>query len=94
MLKGHTYWANKRLAASSMSYSRSTNGDFTLGFVGTINNSQTKVYSFCVAKIPRKEAVGSEIMNTFYRNWLWQYREIEKSLPNTIIIYREGLSEA
>jgi hypothetical protein len=72
--KSHPYWKNKRVASSSMSYSKSTNGDFTLGFVGTTNNNQTKVYSYCSVKIPRKEAVSSSVMIDFYKNWIWQYK--------------------
>jgi hypothetical protein len=69
--KMHPYWQDKKIASSSMSYSRSTNGDFTLGFVGTTNNSQTKIYTDASVKIPRKEAVPPTVMVGFYRNWIF-----------------------
>lgn len=92
--KSHPYWNERRVAAASMSYSRSATRDFTLSFVGTTSNSQTSVYSYCITQIPRKETVASQILLNFYRTWLWQYRVITKTLPNTLIMYREGLSEA
>lgn len=92
--KSHPYWQSKKIAVSSMSYSRSEKGIFTLAMIGTTNNSQSTVYNYCLTDLLSREAVAREALDHFYKNWLWQYLQREGSFPNTIIIYREGLSSA
>jgi hypothetical protein len=78
----------------ALSFSRNTKGVFTLGLVGSVNNSQTQVYSYCKAGMDFREAIPSIILEKFYEKWLKKYQDNEKCLPDTIIVYREGLAQA
>jgi hypothetical protein len=40
-----------------------------------------------------KDQIATQIYRNFFLNWLSNYAIREKSLPDTIIIYREGLSD-
>ena len=86
--KQSEYWADKRIATMALSFSRNSKGAFTLGLIGTVNNSQTQVFSFCKAGMSNREAIPKVIFEKFYSSWLSTYYSKEKALPDTLIIYR------
>ena len=67
---------------------------FTLGMVGMTSNSQTSVHTFCKSGMNNREAIPKNILDNFNLTWLQKYCKTEKRFPDTIVVYREGLSEA
>lgn len=69
-------------------------GGFTLAFVGTINNQCTKVCSDVKLGIKKKEEIPVAVLEEIFVNWAKNfYKTNGKKVPDTIILYREGLSD-
>lgn len=64
----------------------------TLAFVGTINSECTKVFSACKYGIKDKENIPVKEFEQIFINWAKSYYQLNKKVPGTIILYREGLS--
>jgi aubergine len=92
--KKHPYWSSKRVAIASLGYSRSLKGSFTVAMVGSTNNIQTEIYNYCQTDLLNRDALPREVLEQFYNHWIWQFFQNERSLPDTLIIYREGLSDS
>ena len=89
------YWKDKSVATMGLSFSRCpSDGTFTLGMVGMTSNSQTSVHTFCKSGMNNREAIPKNILDNFNLTWLQKYYKTEQRLPDTIVVYREGLSEA
>ena len=77
----------------ALSVSKGAKG-FTLAFVGTINDQCTKVFSDIRMQIKRKEQIPVDLLEQIFINWAKTYYQTNnKKVPDTIILYREGLSE-
>lgn len=92
--RSHPHWAGRKVALTSMGYSRNPLGTFTLAFVGSTNSAQTAVFNFCQAGLPDREAVAGNVLEHFYKQWLLHYHKAEDCLPSCLVVYREGLSES
>lgn len=64
----------------------------TLAFVGTINSECTKVFSACKYGIKDKENIPVNDLQEIFVNWAKSYFQLKRTVPGTIILYREGLS--
>lgn len=62
--------------------------------VGSTNCTQTKIYNYCQTGLQSREAVSLDALEQFYNHWIWEYYQNEKKLPDTLVIYREGLSDS
>jgi hypothetical protein len=91
--KSHKYWEGKRVALASISYSKGQKNNFTIALVGTTENDQGSVYSYSMTGLPMKDQIPTQIYRNFFDQWLRNYLKREKSLPDSLIIYREGLSD-
>ena len=77
----------------ALSISKGKKG-FTLAFVGTINNECTKVFSDIKMNIKKKEEIPVATLEDLFINWAKSYYQTNnKKVPDTIILYREGLSD-
>lgn len=91
--KSHPYFSKKNVMYGAVSLSKGKKG-FTLAFVGTCSPDSTKVYSECKVGIKRKEEIPPDTLNTIFYNWARTYFKNNKVVPNVILLYREGLSDA
>ena len=92
--KSHPYFKNRNVMYGALSMSRGKNG-FTLAFVGTIANDCTKVFSDVKLGIERKEEIPSVMLEDIFVNWAKNFFQTNsRKVPETIILYREGLSDA
>lgn len=77
----------------ALSMSKGQKG-FTLAFVGTINNECTKVFSDVKMNIKKKEEIPVDMLEDIFISWAKAYYQTNnKRAPETIILYREGLSD-
>ena len=90
----HSYWEKKYIATASVCYSRGLRNSYTVGMIGTTNQEQTSVYTYCMVGLSKREQVAMQIYCNFFEKWLSRYLTCTGKLPDTIIVYREGLSEA
>lgn len=89
-----TEYFNKRTSMhGAFSISRGRKG-FTLAFVGSLNNSFTKVYNQCIVGYPKKEDIPSADYQAIFLGWAKSYVEENNDAPSMIMVYREGLSMA
>lgn len=86
--KTHKYWANKRVALASISYSMTFKNSFTIALVGTTDDELSSVYSYSMTGLSRKDSIGAQIYRNFFFQWLYNYYKKEKTLPDSLIIYR------
>jgi hypothetical protein len=91
--KNHPYWQDKKVALASISYSKNCKNSFSVALVGTTDNEQSSVYSYSMMNLSMKDQISAQIYRNFFMQWLKNYAEREKALPDSIIIYREGLSD-
>jgi hypothetical protein len=89
--KNHEYFKSKNLMYGALSISKGDRGH-TLAFVGTINSECTKVFSACKYGIKDKENIPVKDFEEIFINWAKSYYQLNKKVPGTIILYREGLS--
>lgn len=89
--KNHDYFKGRNLMYGALSISKGQKGH-TLAFVGTINSECTKVFSACKYGIKDKENIPVKEFEEIFVNWAKSYYQLNKKVPNTIILYREGLS--
>lgn len=61
--------------------------------MGTTDNNQSSVYSYSMVNLSIKDQIPVQIYRNFFQNWLATYAEREGRLPDSIVIYREGLSD-
>ena len=84
----HDYWKGRNVATASFTYSRGLRNQFTFALVGTTNNDQSSVYSYCLTGQPRREQAAPQIYLNFFERWLKKYLDVQKVLPSTLVIYR------
>jgi chitinase len=84
----HPYWKDRFVATASLSYSKGLKNSFTMAMVGTTNNTQTSVYTYCMVGLSKREQVAMQIYANFFEKWLAEYLRCSKKLPDTIIVYR------
>lgn len=65
-----------------------------MAMVGTTNETLTSVYTYCMVGLGKREQVAMQIYCNFFEKWLSEYLARTKRLPDTLIVYREGLSDA
>lgn len=91
--KRHDYFKKKTVMYGALSISKGKGG-YTLAFVGTINPECTKVYSDCKLRIARKEDIPVDVLEKMFIEWAKAYFQLNNAkAPDTIILYREGLSD-
>jgi hypothetical protein len=86
------HWKNNKVAVAGIASSKGKMGT-SIAFVGTTDLELTKY--FCDEKrANQKSDVSTAIFSSIFTQWIkkW-YDSNEKKLPNTIIVYREGLNE-
>lgn len=89
------YFRKKKVMYGAISLSKGAKGGYTLAFVGTINNDFTKVFSDCKLNIQARESIPVENLESIFIDWAKSYyQNNNKTVPDSIIIYREGLSDA
>ena len=94
VMKGHEYFNKRRIMYGALSISKNKQG-YTLAFVGSINDDCTLVYSDVKVRLQDKEGIKVEVMQEMFINWARSYyrQSGRKDVPDTIILYREGLSD-
>lgn len=90
--KRHEYFKGRKLMYGALSISKGKKG-YTLAFVGTINNQCSRVYSECKTGIKDKENIPLDVLQRIFLNWGRYYHKTTGAGPETIILYREGLSD-
>lgn len=91
----HDYFKKRNCMYGAISLSKGTKGKFTLAFVGTINNECTKVFSDCKVDISSKDSIPVKDLENIFVEWAKSFFQANnKKVPETIILYREGLSDA
>lgn len=88
----HEYFKNRTLMYGALSISKGEKGGYTLAFVGTINSECTKVFSACKYGIKDKENIPAKEFEEMFINWAKSYYKLNKKVPESILLYREGLS--
>lgn len=89
----HPYFKQKVCMYGAISMSKCAKGKYTLAFVGTIDPTFTKVYSSCKIGIETKEAIPVKDLESIFYDWAKTFFMKNKKVPDTIILYREGLSD-
>lgn len=88
------YFKNRNFAYAALSSSKGKGG-FTVSFVGTTNNELTEVFSSYIIKVQKRDRIdGTHLLNWFC-NWLKAYyMNNKKTLPDTLIFYRESVGSS
>lgn len=66
------YFQKKNFAYCSLASSKGKGG-FTISFVGTLNNSASKVYSNYGIRLARKERIEEKLLKDWFVNWIKNY---------------------
>ena len=90
-MKESGYLSKKKVMTGSFSISKGKKG-FTLAFVGTTNPELTKVFNYCKVGFPSKESIPIAEYESVFKNWARSYVLANKAGPESIIVFREGLS--
>jgi aubergine-like protein len=85
------YFNKRSCMHGAFSISRGKRG-FTLAFVGTSNNANTKIYNQCKVGYPNKENIPAADFNAIFLGWAKSYVDEHNEGPSMIMVYREGLS--
>jgi hypothetical protein len=88
----HPYFKEKKTMYCSISLSKGSKG-FTLGFVGTTSSNSSSIYAETKTGIKRKEDLPPGLLESIFTRWAKNYYQVNKEAPQTIIVYREGLSD-
>jgi len=88
MVRKGNYLKEKRVMYGAISLSKGKGG-FTLGFVGTTNDSSSEVFSETKVGIKRKEELPIGLLERIFISWAKSYFiKMGKKAPESIIIYR------
>ena len=91
--KRHPYFKGKNVMYGALSISKGKNG-YTLAFVGTINDDSTKVFSDVKMGIKKKEELPLKMLEGIFVEWAKSFFQTNgRTVPDVIILYREGLSD-
>jgi hypothetical protein len=100
---GHPLWSvpnyhqdwkekNMRVAIAGIASSKGKQGTF-IGFVATTNPDLTHIITDC-KEVKSRDSVSSALFQSMFTSWIQNYFiKNQKVLPNTLIIYREGLND-
>lgn len=90
----HSYWKNNniKMAIAGIASSKGKKGT-NISFVGTTNTDLNGYY--CDSKsLKSKEEISTAFFINLFTPWLQTYfMKNQKALPNTLVIFREGLNE-
>lgn len=87
----HNYFRGRKFMYGGISFSKIRKG-YSVSFVGTINNQCSQVFGHGKTGNDSKEAIPSIVFEKMFIEWAKSYFMKEKKVPETIILYHEGMS--